>query len=1043
MFVLLATFGICLLGVYNYTRLAIDAVPDITNVQVQINTEAVGYSPLEVEQRITYPIETVMTGLPNLVYSRSLSRYGLSQVTVVFKEKTDIYFARQLVNERIQEVKDQLPSGIMPLMGPISTGLGEIFMWSVHAKKGALKENGEPYTPMDLRELQDWVIKPQLRNVKGVTEVNTIGGYDKQYHVTPYPDKLVAYGLNFHDIVQALLKNNSNIGAGYIEKNGEQYLIRSPGQVKKTSEIEKIVIKNHKGIPVHVGDVAKVLLGKEQRTGAGTHNGKEAVIGTVFMLIGENSRVVSKNVAEKMKIINKTLPKGVVAETTYDRTVLVDKAISTVKNNLTEGALLVIIILFLFLGNIRAAFLAALVIPITMLMTVTGMVENKISGNLMSLGALDFGMIVDGAVIIIENCISRLASKQKELGRTLSTKERFEVVFKASKEVRKATMFGELIIMIVYLPILTLTGVEGKMFTPMAFTVVTALGCAMILSLTFIPAAVAIVLTGKVSEKDNFVVTWSKKLYRPVFEMAYKWKKTSLWLAVFAVFLCLFIGSRMGSEFIPNLDEGDIALQAMRIPGTSLTQSIEMQKIVENEILKVPEVKTIFAKLGTAEVASDPMPPNIADTFVMLKPKKDWPNENLSKDDVLAKIREKIEVLPGNKYEFTQPIQMRFNELISGVRADVAVKVFGDDMDVMLKTAQDISGVISKIKGAKDVSVEQVTGLPVLTVKIDRDKLARTGLNISDIQEVLEIAVGGKSTGKIYEGDRRFELVVRMPEEIRQNIEELSRIPISIPEHEDIRGGDDGGVKGISQYITLGSISDLNLTPGPNQISRENGKRRIVVSANVRGRDIGSFVEEAQEELSKKVSIPPGYWTSWGGQFEQMISAAKRLKLVVPLSLLLIFVLLYTTFGNVKDSLIVFTGVPLALTGGILSIWVRGIPLSISAGVGFIALSGVAVLNGLVMISFINSLRSEGLPLDEAIKKGALSRLRPVLMTALTDIFGFLPMMFSTGAGAEVQKPLATVVSGGVLSSTLLTLIVLPVLYRLVHKDQKIEDNGK
>ena len=1031
-FIILATIAISALGIFNALRLPIDAVPDITNVQVQINTEASGYSPLEVEQRVTYPIEWAMSGLPYLDYTRSLSRYGLSQVTVVFKDGTDIYFARQLISERLQQAKEELPAGVETSLGPVSTGLGEIFMWTVNAKDGASKSDGQPYSLTDLRVIQDWIIKPQLRNVPGVTEVNTIGGYEKQYHVTPDPAKLVAYNLTFHDIVDALAENNDNVGAGYIEKNGEQYLVRSPGQVKTRDEIENIIVANHKGTPVYIRDVGEVIFGKEQRTGAGTQNGKETVVGTVFMLLGENSRVVSQRVAEKMEDIKKSLPEGIEVDVVYDRTQLVNKAIRTVEKNLFEGAILVIVILFVFLGNIRAALITASVIPISMLMTMTGMVENEISGNLMSLGALDFGIIVDGAVIIVENCIARLAHEQQRLGRLLTRKERFEVVFAASKEVRQATMFGEMIIMTVYLPILTLTGVEGKMFIPMALTVIFALGGAMILSMTFVPAAIAIFLSGKVSEKENPIMRYANKVYEPILEHALKNRNLVIGGAGGLVLISLLIAASMGSEFIPRLDEGDLATHALRIPGTSLTQSVEMQKVVENEIKGFPEVKTVFSKIGTAEVASDPMPPNVADTFVILKPKSEWPERNKTKAELVDTISSYLKELAGNGYEFTQPIQMRFNELLSGVRADVAVKVFGDDMDIMLTTANQIASVLRKVSGNADVRVEPVTGMPVLTIDIDRNKLARTGLNIADVQEIIEIAIGGKSAGKIYEGDRRFELIVRMPDFMREDLDALSRLPISIPKTDS--DNEQSGVTGLSSYTTLGSVAKLNLAPGPNQISRENGKRRIVVTSNVRGRDIGSFVEDAQAQIGEDVKIPAGYWVSWGGQFEQLISAAKRLKIVVPVALLLIFVLLFTTFGNVVDSLLVFSGVPLALTGGIFSIWVRGIPLSISAGVGFIALSGVAVLNGLVLITFINNLVKEGMPVEEAVRKGSSARLRPVLMTALVASLGFVPMAIATGTGAEVQRPLATVVIGGIISSTLLTLVVLPVLYNMFHR---------
>ncbi len=1042
--VLIATLAVAVLGVYNYQRLPIDAIPDITNVQVQINTEATGYSPLEVEQRITFPIETSIAGLPGLIETRSLSRYGLSQVTVIFQDGTDIYFARQLINERIQEVKGNLPSGINPVMGPIATGLGEIFMWTVESKAGALKQDGTPYTSTDLRTIQDWVVRPQLRNIPGVTDVNTIGGYEKQYHVTPYPEKLIAYGLSFRDILHALSVNNANVGAGYIEHSGEQYLIRAPGQVVDIEDIRQIIIGNYKGVPIYIKDVAEVLLGKELRTGAATENGKEVVLGTVFMLIGENSRTVSRRVAEKMIDVNRTLPAGIVARTVYDRTTLVEKTIHTVKKSLAEGALLVIALLFLFSGNIRAALITALVIPLSMLFTITGMVSNKVSANLMSLGALDFGIVIDGAVIIVENCLRRLSEEQHRLGRLLTRAERFGIVFDASKEVRKATMFGELIIMVVYLPILSLTGVEGKMFYPMAFTVIVALIGATILSMTFVPAAVALFFSGRFSEKEIFLMRWAKKAYTPVLNLAMHNRAFVITTASVLLVLSGLLAMRMGSEFLPSLDEGDLLVHALRIPGTSLSQAVEMQHVLEKKIKEFPEVQTVFSKIGTAEIATDPMPPSVADTFIMLKPRSDWPNPHKPKDDLVRELEESLKKIPGNNYEFTQPIQMRFNELIAGVRSDVAVKVFGDDMGVLLETGEEIAKVLEKTQGASDVKVEQVTGLPVLTIQMNRKEMARYGLNISDVQDVIEIAIGGKSAGQVFDGDRRFELLVRLPDDMRSNVEALKRLPIPLPNTGGASNGDllpaaylEGSKR--PSYITLGSIAEFNIKPGPNQISRENGKRRVVVTANMRGRDMGSFVKEAERRMKEDVTIPPGYWTSWGGQFEQMISAKKRLQIVTPIALLLIFFLLFTTFGNVKDAVLVFTVVPFALTGGVVALWLRGIPLSISAGVGFIALSGIAVLNGLVMVSFINTLRKEGSSLEQSILHGAIARLRAVLMTVTTDIVGFLPMAIAIGTGAEVQRPLATVVIGGLLSSTAITLLVIPVLYCIFHRSDSVE----
>ena len=1022
--VMLLALGIAALGLFSYKQLPIDAVPDITNVQVQINTMAPGYAPLEVEQRITYPIETLMAGLPKLEQTRSASRYGLSQVTVVFEEGTDIYFARQLVNERISQSKDKLPIGITPEMGPTSTGLGEIFMWTVEAKEGALKADGTPYNPMDLREIQDWIIKPQLRNVPGVNEINTVGGYVKQYQIAPHADKLVAMGLTLNDLVDALEKNNANVGAGYIEKSGEQYLIRVPGQVSNIEDIGNIVVVTKMDVPVRIKDVAEVIIGSEARSGAATENGKEVVLGTVFMLTGENSRTVSAAVEKQLAQINTTLPKGVVANTVYNRTILIDKAINTVKTNLLEGALLVIAVLFIFLGNIRAAIITMLVIPLAMLFTFTGMVTGKVSANLMSLGALDFGIIIDGAVVIVENCMRRLAHAQSNLGRPLTKSERFTEVFTAAQEARKPLIYGQLIIMAVYLPIFALTGIEGKMFHPMAFTVVIALLGAMLLSVTFIPAAVALFINGKVSEVEQPLIKWVKKAYIPALKWAMFNKALVLTIAVVSVVLSALLASRMGSEFVPSLNEGDIAMHALRIPGTSLSQAVEMQKELEYVIKKFPQVDRIFAKIGTAEIATDPVPPSVADNFVMLKPQAEWPNPNLSKSELVSQIQAAVSEVPGNNYEFTQPIQMRFNELISGVRSDVAVKVFGDDIAVMDKTAEQISKVLATVQGGEDVKVEQTTGLPVLTVNIDRQKIARLGVNVADVQEAISIAMNGRETGTLFEGDKRFDIVVRLPNEVRVDIEAFKRLPIKVSGNSD-----------TPVYLQLGEVASIDIASGANQFSRENGKRRVVVTANVRDRDIGSYVTEAQQRISQEVKIPAGYWVNWGGTFEQLQSASDRLKIVVPLALLLVFILLYAMFNNFKDGLIVFTGIPFALTGGVLMLWLRDIPLSISAGVGFIALSGVAVLNGLVMISFIRQLLAEGKTLDDAIEEGSLSRLRPILITALVASLGFIPMAIATGTGAEVQRPLATVVIGGIWSSTLLTLLVLPLLFRLVHKN--------
>ena len=1026
--VLLAVLLMAGIGIASYQKLPIDAVPDITNVQVQINSAAAGFSPLETEQRITFPIETAMAGLPGLQQTRSLSRSGLSQVTVIFKDGTDLFFARQLVNERLQVAREQLPVGIESAMGPISTGLGEIFLWTVEAEDGALKEDGTPYTPTDLRVIQDWIIKPQLRNVPGVAEINTIGGFAKEYQIAPDPKRLAAYKLTLNDLVTALERNNANVGAGYIERSGEQLLIRAPGQVASIDDIANIVITTSDGTPIRVRNVAQVEIGRELRTGAATENGREVVLGTVFMLIGENSRSVSQAVAKKLEEINRSLPEGVVAVTVYDRTNLVEKAIATVKKNLFEGALLVVAVLFLFLGNIRAALITAMVIPLAMLFTFTGMFTNKVSANLMSLGALDFGIIVDGAVVIVENAIRRLAHAQQRHGRLLTRSERLHEVFSAAKEARRALIFGQLIIMVVYLPIFALTGVAGKMFHPMAFTVVIALLGAMILSVTFVPAAIALFVTGKVKEEENLVMRTARRAYAPVLDWVMGRRPLVFGLAVLTIVGSGVVASRMGSEFIPSLSEGDFAQQALRVPGTSLTQSVQMQQQLEKTLMaQVPEIQRVFARTGTAEIASDPMPPNISDSYVMLKPKDQWPDPSKSRETLIADIQRASAIVPGSAYELSQPIQLRFNELISGVRSDVAVKVFGDDMAVLNKTAGEIAETLQKLNGASEVKVEQTSGLPVLTINIDRDKAARFGLNVGDVQDTIAVAVGGRQAGTLYEGDRRFDMVVRLSDALRTDIDGLSRLLIPVP----------GIASGQLGFIALSQVASLDLVLGPNQISRENGKRLVIVSANVRGRDIGSFVDEAEAAIIAQVKVPAGYWTTWGGQFEQLKEASERLRIVVPVALLLVFGLLFMMFNNLKDGLLVFTGIPFALTGGIMALWLRDIPLSISAGVGFIALSGVAVLNGLVMIAFIRNLREEGRPLVAAINEGALTRLRPVLMTALVASLGFIPMALATGTGAEVQRPLATVVIGGIISSTLLTLLVLPALYQWAHRKEE------
>jgi len=1011
-------------GLYNLTRLNVDAVPDITNVQVQINSEAPGFSPLETEQRITYIVENAMSGLPRLDYTRSLSRYGLSQVTVIFEEGTDIYWARQQISERLQTIRSELPQEVEPTLGPIASGLGEIFTYVVQSEDGAIKGDGTPYSPEDLRTIQDWIIRPQLVKVPGITEINSIGGFEREYQVAPNPGKLLAFKITIDDVITALKLNNLNAGAGYIERNGEQWLVRSPGQLNNLEEIGNVVIAKRDDAPVRIRDVATVFYGKELRTGAATKDGHEVVLGTAFMLLGENSRIVSQAVADQLAVINDSLPDGVIATALYNRTTLVDKTIATVQKNLLEGAVLVIAVLFALLGNIRAAFIVALVIPLSMLFAISGMVSNRVSGNLMSLGAIDFGLIVDGAVIVVENALRRLGMAQQRLGRLLSLEERLKEVMASTKEVFRPAVFGVFIIMLVYLPIFALSGVEGKMFHPMAFTVVAALLGALIFSVTFVPASIAIFVRGKVHEEENWVMKKARELYTPLLNLSLNKPVILVSIATVLVIASGLQASRLGTEFLPKLDEHDMALHALRIPGTSLEQSVAMQQQLEQVISEFGEVQHVFAKIGTPEVATDPMPPNVADTFLILKPKKEWPNPDKSKAQFVAELRAAVEAVPGNKYEFTQPIEMRFNELIAGVRTDVAIRIYGDDLDTLKAAGEQTSKLLATVPGARDVRVEQTTGLPMLSVEPQRDHLALLGLTVADLQQTLQTAIGGTQVGLIYEGDRRFKLVVRLDEDLRQNPDVLARLPLPLP----IGASPDLG------YVPLGEVATIKELIGPNQINRESGKRNVVVTANVEGRDLGSFIAETQQLMRDQLELPSGYWLGYGGTFEQLQSASQRLMVVVPLTLLLILGLLYSAFSSVRYALIVFSGVPLALTGGILALTLRDMPLSISAGVGFIALSGVAVLNGVVLMSFIRDLHEQGMPILDAIREGASQRLRPVLMTALVASLGFIPMAFNLGTGAEVQRPLATVVIGGIVSSTLLTLVVLPALFQLTHR---------
>lgn len=1004
-------------GIYSYQKLPIDAVPDITNTQVQINTQAKGFTALEVEQRITYPIENAMAGIPDLELTRSISRYGLSQVTIVFKDGTDIYWARQQINQRIQEAQSELPAQIAPTMSPVSTGLGEIYQWVLKADPNAKKPDGTAYTPMDLREIQDWIVRPQLQRVKGVAEVNTIGGFEKTYVVSPDLNRMQQLNISLEQLQQALAQNNENRGAGYIEDNGQQLTVRVPGAFNGLSDIENTMLGSPNGSPIRVGDIAQVSIGHDLRTGGATYNGKETVLGVAMMAMGGNSRTVSKAVDAKLQDIQNSLPKGVVIETAYDRTTLVEKAIKTVQKNLVEGAILVIIILFLFLGNIRAALITACVIPLSMLFTLTGMAQKNISANLMSLGALDFGIIVDGAVVIVENCIRRLAHTQQLLKRPLTQSERFKEVFLAARQARRPLIFGQLIILVVYLPIFALSGVEAKMFHPMALAVVLALVAAIILSITFVPAAVALWVKGDIQEKESRWMLWLKAKYQQTLDISYQYKAVVLTFALCVLVITGFISTKLGSEFAPQLSEGDFAIQQLRSPSTGLEESLRIQKNTEKLLLKsFPEIKAVFARTGTAEVATDVMPPNISDGYIMLKPRSEWPNPKESLDELRGRMVTYLATIPGNNSEFSQPIELRFNELISGVRSDVGVKIFGDDMNVLNTEATKISKIIQQISGSSAVKVEQTSGLPLLNVEVNKTLAAQYGLSVRSIQDLVATSIGGQSVGEILEGDRRFDFVIRLGEQDR-SVASVSQLPIQLP-----NGGS----------ILLSDVAQVSTIEGINQVSRENGKRRVVVTTNVEGRDLGSFVSDVQTQL-KAYTLPSGYWIEYGGQFENLASAKARMQIVIPLALITIFILLMAVFHNVKESLLVFTGVPFALTGGVLFLWLRDIPLSMSAGIGFIALSGVAVLNGLVMLTFIKELRDK-YPVHKAVWQGAILRLRPVLMTACVASLGFVPMALATGTGAEVQRPLATVVIGGIISSTLLTLVLLPVLYRWINE---------
>ncbi len=1011
--VIVATALVVVFGLASWQRLTLDAVPDITTNQVAINTETGGMSPEEVEKLVTFPIETSMGGIPGVEQVRSLSQYGLSQVTVTFRDDVDTYFARNLVNERLNSVKESLPEGIeSPQLGPVSTGLGDIYIYALESEKRS---------PMELRTLQDWTIAPQLRTVAGVAEVNSADGSVKQYQVVVEPRALLARGIAVDEVVSALQKNNQNAGGGVLERNGERVLIRSVGLATSLSDIEKIVVKTERGIPVLIRDVAKVQLGIPVLTGISTKDGKEAMTVTVMMLKGANGRTVANAVDAKIREIRTQLPGDVTLTTVYNRSHLVGESVRTVEKSLLEGGVLVIAVLLLLLGNWRGALIVALTIPLCMLFAIIGMNQFGISGNLMSLGAIDFGLIVDGAVVMIENAVRRLAEAREHKGSTLDRQEVRHSVWESCREVAKPTAFAVAIITVVYLPILALQGTEGKMFRPMAFTVVFALIGALILTMTLIPVLASMFLSGDTREGRNPVMAFLSRLYAPVLSFALERRVVVFGGAVALLGLAGILFTRLGSEFIPQLDEGSLVIQPVRMRTVDAEQTVRLVTAFEKKVREVPEVTTVFSRSGTPEVATDPMPLSLTDTFVMLKPREEW-RPGLTKQKLVEELTKKANEVPGQGYNFSQPIQMRFAELVSGVKADIGIKVFGDDLAELKTKADEIAAIVRDIPGAQDVEVEQVDEVPVLQIEIDRDAISRVGVSVDDIQEMIKVALGGEPVGQVLEGDKRFALTVSLPDDIRNDVEAIKSILIETPEG--------GGVP-------LSSLAHIDQISAPAQISREMGRRRVVVQMNVRGRDIGTFVSAAQDAIQKRVQLKEGYYVAWGGQFENLQKASARLLLVVPLALSLIFVLLFSTFGSLKQAILIFTGVPLAITGGIIGLYLRGMPFSITAGVGFIALSGVAVLNGVVMVSAINRLREDPqVTTWDAVREGATQRLRPVLMTALVAALGFIPMAINTGIGAEVQRPLATVVIGGIVSASLLTLVVLPALYTWFERDR-------
>lgn len=1018
--VLFLTLLMLLAGAYSFQHLPIDAVPDITNNQVQINTTVEGLAPEEIERTITFPVESSMRGIAGVQQVRSVTRFGLSQVTVVFKDEVDVYRARQLVSERLQGVLRDLPPGADATLGPISSGLGEIYQYVLDSKKPAQGPERVKQL-MELKAIQDWFVRPRLLTVEGVAEVNTSGGFEKQFHVQPDPQKMAAYRIHFGEISKALRTVNRNVGGGSIEQTGEQFLVQGVGRLRSIEDLRQVPVKTMDNFEVvRIGQIADVVLGKELRTGASTFNGREVVLGTVMMLLGANSRTVAQRVDEQIQALRASLPEGVELKTVYDRSVLVNATLGTVEHNLTMGAALVIIVLLFLLGNLRAAVVTALTIPFALLFTFLVMKPLGLSGNLMSLGALDFGIIVDGTVIVLDNCVRFISERSKALGRALSKDELKQAIYEAAVEIRMAAGFGELIIVMVFLPVFALTGIEGKMFGPMAATFAIAVVGALVLSFTAAPALASLLLSPKAQDKEPYLMRLAEKLYIPLLDVALRYRRATIATGLAAVLLGIGLFATRGAEFLPQLGEGSFAFHMIRPANISLTQSIAFQEEAEKIITSFPEVETVFSRIGTSEVATDPMGVNVSDTYIMLKARNRWP-EKKTEEDLVQQILEKLErTLPGQNYLASQPIQMRFNELLEGTRADVAVKVFGPDLKTITALAHEIQELVETIPGAGDVESDMAGTSPLFRITPKSSRLASYGANLSDVLESVSVALGGENAGHIFTEDRKFPIIVRLGEKDRQDLETLRNLPIALPGN---------------ATAPLSSLADMGFQETFSSVNRENSSRRAAVLINLRGRDTESFVQEAQALVAQKVEMPKGYFVEWGGNFKNLQQAKQRLMILTPLALMLVLMMIYAAFGSLPQTLLIFSCVPMALVGGVVNLMLRDLPFSISAGIGFIALSGIAVLNGVVLVNSINQLRlKEGLNGVAVVKKAATIRLRPVLMTALVAIFGFVPMMLSQGVGAEVQRPLATVVIGGIVSSTLLTLVVLPALYLLFEK---------